>query len=374
MADFKHLFACLGLLCALLCPGLAVSAETDPAGGNPAGKMAAIVLDAETGAILQGRAIDQPAYPASLTKMMTLYLTFKALSEGDFLAQTPLRASARAARQRPSRLGLRKGDRITVKQAILALVTKSANDAAVVLAEAIAKSETKFAERMNETAKRLGMERTHFRNASGLHDRKQVSTARDLGLLASALFKDFPQYAPYFAVRKFRFRDRVYQNRNAMLDNYPGTDGIKTGYVRASGYNLAASVHRGKNRFIGIVLGEKSPDAREKRMRTLFDRAFRTAAILARSWEIEVGEVARLATAHLVGSTAARHIPDLLHRADFAISTVRNAEGTFYRARFTGIREPLARKACDNLKKNGIVCDIVSPFQAKRVARAGAKS
>lgn len=339
-----------------------------------AAETAAIVLDADTGAILHAEAIDQPAYPASLAKMMTLYLTFKSLKKRDLLPQTRLTASARAARQRPSRLGLRKGDRLSVEQAILALVTKSANDAAVVLAEGLAKSEPAFAERMNETAARLGMQKTHFQNASGLHDREQISTPRDLALLAGALFRDFPEYAPYFAVRKFRFGNRTYQNRNRLLESYPGADGIKTGYVRASGYNLAASVRRGKTRFIGIVLGEKSPDAREKLMRSLFDRAFRLAAALERSWEIHVCCVTRLATAHLVASSAARRVPDLLHRADLAIATVRKAEGVFYRAHFTGIGEPLARKACDNLKQNGIACDIVSPFQAKRVARAWTNS
>jgi len=339
-----------------------------------AGETAAIVLDADTGAILHGHAIDQASPPASLAKMMTLYLTFKGLKEQVFLPQTPLKTSAHAARQRPSRLGLRKGERITTEQAILALVTKSANDAAVVLAEAVAESEAGFVERMNETAKRLGMKNTKFRNASGLHRRNQVSTARDLALLAHALFRDFPEYTPYFTVQKFRFRNRTYRNRNGLLDSYPGTDGIKTGYVRASGYNLAASVHRDKRRFIGIVLGEKSPVAREKRMRILFDQAFQTAAAIERSWEIRVGKVARLATAHLVASGAARRVPGLLHRAVLSISPVRDAKGVFYRARFTGIREPLARKACDHLKLQGIACDIVSPFQAGQVERAWTKS
>ncbi len=333
---------------------------------------ASIVIDAESGAILHGEAIDRAAHPASLAKMMTLYLTFEALKAEAFRPGTRLRTSAHAARQRPSRLGLRRGDAITVQESILALVTKSANDAAVVLAEAISGSEAGFADRMNAKARHLGLRNTFFRNASGLHSDKQRSTARDLALLAGTLFRDFPEYASYFAVRKFRFKGRTHRNHNDFLNSYPGADGIKTGYIRASGYNLAASVSRGEKRLIGIVLGEASPEAREQRMRSLFDRAFRTAVILDRSWEIQVGDVTRLATAHLVASSAARRVPALLQRADLTISTVRDKQRTLYRARFLGIRESLARKACENLQTNGIACDIVSPFQANLVGRAWA--
>ncbi len=332
---------------------------------------ASIVIDAKSGAILHGEAIDRAVHPASLAKMMTLYLTFEALKGRAFRAGTRLKTSAHAARQRPARLGLRRGDAITVQESILALVTKSANDVAVVLAEAISGSEARFADRMNAKAKHLGLRNTFFRNASGLHSGRQRSTSRDLALLAGALFRDFPEYATYFAVQKFRFKGRTHQNHNDFLKSYPGADGIKTGYIRASGYNLAASVSRGGKRLIGIVLGEKSPDAREQRMRTLFDHAFQTAAILDRSWEIRVGDIARLATAHLVASSAARRVPDLLRRADLTISTVRNKQGTLYRARFLGIRESLARKACESLQANGITCDIVSPFQANLVGLPG---
>ncbi|MCE2510681.1 MAG: D-alanyl-D-alanine carboxypeptidase [Alphaproteobacteria bacterium] len=353
-----------------LCAAVFAIALTLVTGGPAAAvEAASIVIDAENGAVLHGEAVDQPTPPASLTKMMTLYLTFEALKGGEMRPQARLRASAHAARQRPSRLGLRRGDVITVHESILALVTKSANDAAVVLAEAIAGSESRFAERMNTRAKALNMQNTHFRNASGLYHKKQLSTARDLALLAEALFRDFPEYAPYFTAESFRFKGRTYRNHNDFLKNYPGAEGIKTGYIRASGYNLAASASRGGRRLIGIVLGEASSTARETHMRVLFDRGFQTAAILDESWEIQVGDVARLATAHLVASSAARRVPDLLHRADLTISPVRDGRVTHYRARFLGIGESLARKACQDLQANGIACNVISPFQAKRVGR-----
>ncbi|MGB1547154.1 MAG: D-alanyl-D-alanine carboxypeptidase family protein [Alphaproteobacteria bacterium] len=365
MLDFRKTLQRLCAFAILL--GLALGAFPAQA---PAAETAAIVVDMESGAILYGDAIDRTTQPASLAKMMTLYLTFEALKEKRLHPETRLKASAHAARQRPSRLGLRRGDTINVHESILALVTKSANDASVVLAEALAGSEVRFAERMTEKAKTLGMENTQFRNASGLPNKKQLSTARDLALLAGALFRDFQEYAPYFRAETFHFKGRTYQNHNDFLKNYPGADGIKTGYVRASGYNLAASVKRDGKRLIGIVLGENSAKARERRMQSLFDRAFRTAAILDHSWEIQVGDVARLATAHLVASSAARRVPDLLHWADLTISPVRDEQGTRYRARFLGIGESLARKACENLQANGIACNIVSPFQANLVARA----
>lgn len=339
-----------------------------------AAQKASIIIEAGNGAILQGEAIDTAVYPASLVKMMTLYLTFESLKERKLFPGTRLEVSALAARQSPSRIGLRKGETITVQESILALVTKSANDAAVVLAEAQAESERDFAVRMTAKAKNLGMAKTQFRNASGLYHREQVSTARDLALLANALIRDFPQYAPFFSVKEFRFHGRIYRNHNDFLKDYPGADGIKTGYLRASGYNLAASVSRGERRLIGIVLGEESAKERKRRMTALFDKGFGTAAALERSWEIQVGEASRLTTAHLVASSAARRVPDLLHRASLTISPIRRGYNVVYRARFLGIREDLARVACDNLKQNGIACDVVSPFEAKLAAHVWTNS
>ena len=217
------------------------------------------------------------AYPASLTKMMTLYLTFSALNEGRLSLDQRVPVSAHAAAQAPSKLWLKPGDSVPVQALILALVTRSANDAAVVLAEALAGSETDFAERMTETARRLGMNDTNFRNASGLPDPLQRTTARDLARLSLALYQDFPREYAYFSIREFEFRGQTITTHNHMLNSYEGSDGIKTGFMRASGFNLAASAERYGHRLIGVVLGSPSWPVRDKEMAALFDRGFAVA-------------------------------------------------------------------------------------------------
>ena len=242
---------------------------------GPQGAMAgAIVVNAQTGDILYADDADRGHYPASLTKMMTLYMTFDALATRQLTLSQSLAVSAKAARQVPSKLGLRTGETISVENAILALVTKSANDAAVVLAEALGGSESNFAVGMTMKARDLGLDRTTFRNASGLHDRYQHTTPRDMANLAIALIRDFPQFYRYFSTTSFTYQGTTYTNHNNLLGRYPGTDGLKTGYVRAAGYNLAASVVREQTRLVGVVLGGDTAVDRDRAMADLFDRAF----------------------------------------------------------------------------------------------------
>ena len=237
-------------------------------------RYASIVIDTNSGAVLHETNADTPNYPASLVKMMTLYLTFEALTRNRLEMDQRLGVSKRAVGMAPSRLGLRLGQRIRAEEAILAVVTKSANDAAVVLAEAVAGNELKFAQMMNDKARELGMKRTTFCNATGLPNRRQLSTARDMVTLAQALLRDFPQYYRLFSVTAFRYRDRTYHNHNRLLESYVGADGIKTGYTRASGFNLVASVKRGENRLIAVVFGGKTAKSRDQHMVELLDRAF----------------------------------------------------------------------------------------------------
>ena len=213
-------------------------------------RYAAMVIDAQTGQALHSVNPDTRNYPASLVKMMTLYMVFDALERGKLQMKQRLYVSRHASRMSPSRLGLKRGRTIRVREAILALITKSANDAAVVLAEAIGGTESEFAQLMNKKGRQLGLERTTFRNASGLPDRRQLSTARDMTTLARALIKDFPMYYHYFSVKTFRYRGRAYNNHNKLLWTYKGLDGIKTGYIRASGYNLVASATREGRRLL----------------------------------------------------------------------------------------------------------------------------
>jgi len=248
------------------------SFSTETMAKNP--KYAAFVMDAKTGRVLYSRNANALRYPASLTKMMTLYVTFQELQTGRIRKNTRFRVSRLAAGQAPSKLGLKAGQRITVEKLILSLVTKSANDAAVVLAEGISKTHSRFARRMTTTARGIGMKRTTFKNANGLPNRKQRTTARDMSTLALRLMTDFPQYYPYFRVRSFTYARRTYYSHNRLLRNFAGTDGVKTGYTRASGFNLTSSVRRNGKHLIGVVLGGKTGKWRDQHMRTILTRAF----------------------------------------------------------------------------------------------------
>ena len=233
-----------------------------------------LVFDPRTGDVLYSANAGDKWYPASLTKMMTLYMTFEALEQGRLRLDQPLKVSRRAAGQTPSRLGLKAGQTITVNQVILAMVTKSANDAATVVAEALGGTEIEFAQMMTDRAHRLGMVRTRFTNATGLHNRRQRSTARDMSTLAMSLMADFPQFYHYFSTPEFSYSGRRHQNHNGMLDTYRGTDGIKTGYTRASGFNLVVSVERNDRRLVGVIFGGRSPRSRDVHLRQLMDQAF----------------------------------------------------------------------------------------------------
>ena len=253
---------------------LSLAGWTTLAPSEAAARYASIVVDAETGQVLHAVNADTRNYPASLTKMMTLYMVFEALEQGKLTLNQELPVSKRASGMPPSKLGLKRGETIKVKDAILALATKSANDVAVVVAEALAGKETAFAKRMTERARELGMSRTTFRNASGLPNRGQKSTARDMVRLAKALMEEYPQYYHYFSVSSFSYKGRTYRSHNRLLKKYKGTDGIKTGYIRASGFNLVSSVERNGRRIIAVVFGGKTAKSRDRHMVKLLDRGF----------------------------------------------------------------------------------------------------
>ena len=237
-------------------------------------RFAEIVVDASTGRVLSGKNANKKLYPASLTKMMTLYMTFEAIERGKLSKYRRIRVSKRAAAQVPSSLRLKTGETIRVKDAILSIVTKSANDSAVVLAEAVSGSERKFALAMTRKARQLGMKNTRFINASGLYHKAQVSTAYDMAILSRALIYHYPQYYHYFSTKSFTYKGRTYRNHNKLMKSYRGMDGLKTGYVNASGYNLASSVVRDDTRLIGVVFGGRTSRSRNNAMKKLLDRGF----------------------------------------------------------------------------------------------------
>lgn len=239
---------------------------------------AAIVLDARDGSVLHSRNADTPLHPASLTKMMTLYLAFEAVESGQLSLDQQIRISRNAASEPPSRLGLRAGQRISVRYLIRAAAVRSANDAATALGEAIAGSEQAFAQQMTDTARALGMSQTTFRNAHGLTATGHMSTARDMGTLARSLFFDFPQYYNIFGRSSTSAGVATIRNTNRrLLNGYNGADGIKTGYTRAAGYNLAASAERNGERIIAVIFGGRSSDWRYNRMVELLDMGFERA-------------------------------------------------------------------------------------------------
>lgn len=261
-------------LCLAVAAAPASAKPKRPAKPDDHRAFAAIVVEAESGTPIYAAAADEGRYPASLTKMMTLLLLFEAVDRGRLTMDTPLRVSAEAASQPPTKLGLDAGETIRVREVILAMITKSANDAAVVAAEGLAGSEERFAQLMTQRAHQLGMHNTYFHNASGLPDNRQVTTARDLAVLARVLIRSYPHHYGNFAVESFAYAGVVHRNHNNLMQWYDGVDGIKTGYTRASGYNLAASAERDGKRLIGVVLGGRSGPARDREMARLLNLGF----------------------------------------------------------------------------------------------------
>ncbi|HEU0157221.1 MAG TPA: D-alanyl-D-alanine carboxypeptidase [Stellaceae bacterium] len=397
-------------------------------GFAPAPVSESILLDADTGKVLSETNADALTYPASLTKLMTLYLTFEDLNSGRIRLDQYFPVSALAASQSPTKLGLRPGDSVQVQDLILGVVTRSANDAAVVLAEGLGGSEAAFADRMTRKARQLGLTATLYRNASGLPDPEQHTTARDVAQLALALLHDFPQKYRYFSTRRFDFRGRIISNHNHLLDWYAGADGIKTGYIRASGFNLAASAVRDGHRLIGVIMGGPSAGTRDREMGALLDHGFAELGVpsptLARR---ETSPAPPRATVAAAGPAPPRAKPSLLtkaaarlavhlspvSKADAAVlprasheaaaperwgiqlgafhaessaekagraatglavakgkrlqivETGKTAKARLYRARLTNFTPREAQSACAALRKKGIECAVVPPAGLK---------
>lgn len=282
------------ILAALALAGLSGLAPSARAATTPPfaeSRYSAVVVDAQTGEVLFSRRGDSLRYPASVTKVMTLYLTFEALAAGRLSLEDPVVISPRAAAQSPTKLGLPAGSTLTVSEAIQALAIKSANDVAVALAEKLGEgSERRFAALMTLRARELGMVNTHFVNASGLPDSRQVSTARDLAILSRAILRDFPQNYALFSQQSFTFRGQRMNNHNGLLWAMPGVDGLKTGFTSASGYNLAASAVRGNRRLITVVLGGPSNARRNAKVENLMLTGFELAARRDRGERIQLAQ------------------------------------------------------------------------------------
>jgi D-alanyl-D-alanine carboxypeptidase len=386
---------------------------TGTAGTAWAARYSSIVIDAKSGAVLSEYRADATNYPASLTKMMTLYLAFEALAHNQLSLDERVPVSAHAAAQEPTKLGLVAGQTIPVRDLILGIVTQSANDAAVVLAEKLGGTEAAFAAKMTRTAHAMGMEGTNFHNASGLPDRLQRTTARDIAMLARRLYLDFPQDYKYFATEDFEYHGVTYRNHNHLMDRFKGMDGIKTGFIRASGFNLAASAVRDHRRLIGVVMGGLSAHSRDVKMALLLNAAFagrslpenqliaargkrggasklarndsalhdlanhaaRTLATLSpigsaeaapvrkrpsEAWSIQVGAYRQQAAAAHAGTTALAHLRAERGKPLVLVATHAHKH-TLYQARILHLTEKQARSACRVLRRVHRACSVLEP-------------
>lgn len=256
-------------VCCVLVAALLLSGTVGFATAGPA-----LVIEPKSGLVIYAEDADRVWHPASLTKLMTAYLTFEALRDGKLSLADKVPCSDHAHSQPPSKIGLPVGAEISVELALKALIVKSANDVAVMLAERVAGSEPAFVERMNATARRLGMTRTRFFNANGLPHDEQVTTARDMALLGSAIMKEFPNHADLFSLPSFKIGNRTLRSHNRLLKTFEGADGMKTGFICASGFNVVASATRGDLHIMAVVLGERSSQTRNARAERLIQHGF----------------------------------------------------------------------------------------------------
>jgi D-alanyl-D-alanine carboxypeptidase len=358
-------------------------------------RYSSIVVDAATGRVLSAVNPDALRHPASLTKMMTLYMVFEALRDRRISLGEQVPVSAHAASMEPTKLGLVPGTRITVQEAILGIVTKSANDAAVALGELLGGGEDRFAEMMTLRARALGMTHTEFRNASGLPNPDQWSTARDLALLGRHLLHDFPVEYRYFRTTSFRFHGRLIMGHDNLLVSYPGADGIKTGFTDASGYNLVTSAIHGNTRLVGVVLGEAHAGERDMQMEALLDQGFADMGVpntvMARreppsgfgliasahaatvapirpmppKWGIQVGAFATEPAARRAAGIAQR----LTGTGDVAIERTVAGRRVTWRAQLIGLTSPEARSSCATMARHRLACAMIRPEAGQIASR-----
>jgi len=379
-------------------------------------KYAAIVVDAKTGEILYAKHADSPRYPASITKVMTLYLTYEALAAGKLHLEDRVVFSPHAAAQSPTKLGVRAGDSVSVNEAIEAMTTLSANDAAVAMAEKLGGTESRFAALMTLRAQELGMQNTHFVNANGLPDSRNLTTARDIAILSRAAMRDYPQYYHYFSLEEFTFRGRTVANHNHLLGRMQGVDGLKTGFTNASGFNLAVSAVRENRRLIAVVMGGPTVAQRDQNAEDLlltgFDvmhrRAMGEKIVVAQNmfeptelngpvvrppseqgdgeqaslkieltqapaakagkievakrggksrWGVQVGEFRSKMDAHRQIAMVEKKFADHFDGARGAAEK----EGRKYKAVFSGLAETDAKDACRAMKSKRLACMVIAP-------------
>lgn len=380
------------LFCGLTTLFLCVASNTQAAQKRTT---SSIVIDALSGEVIASSNADERRYPASLTKLMTLYITFSALDKGDLKLDDRIKVSRYAANRSPSRLGVKPGETILVKDAVMALIVKSANDCAAVLAEALGGSEEEFAKIMTQTAKDLGMKNTTFKNASGLPNSRQKTTARDMAILASAVYHHFPEYYDLFAVTKFKYKGQTFYTHNHLLKKFKGADGMKTGYTSAAGYNIVTSAERNGRRVIAVTMGHNSIKDRDYKVAQLMNNglnkleqrsgAHRMVAKLTippmssadsdiasdHDWAIQIGAFSN----YIKARNYALDIQNRLHlpyiaKTEINIEPASKGAAIVYRSQLTGFAKNEADKTCYRLKKQNKSCIVVASHNQQQLVMA----
>ena len=372
------------------CLGISLSADA-------AGKKrttSSIVIDAISGEVISSSNADERRYPASLTKLMTLYITFSALEKGELNFDDKLKVSRFAANREPSRLGLKVGGTISVKDAVLALIIKSANDCATVLAEALGGSETEFAKLMTQTAKDLGMKNTVFKNASGLPNKEQKTTARDMAILASAVYHHFPEYYDLFSTTKFQYNGRTYYTHNHLLKKFKGADGMKTGYTSAAGYNIVTSAEREGRRVIAVTMGHNSIKSRDLKVATLMNTGLKKLTESTNNphrmyaklelpsleqdnkdnnsvWAVQIGAFSNYIKArnYALDIQSQIHLP-YAQKTEINVEPASKGAAIVYRSQLVGLAKAEADKTCYSLKKANKSCIVIAIDNKQHLAMA----
>lgn len=384
----KYIFAACLLSCALVSGAHA--------------SVSSIIIDAETGDVLSSSNADSLRYPASLTKLMTLYITFNALDKGLIKFEDKLPVSRNAANRSPSKLGLKKGETITVRDAVLALIVKSANDCATVLAEGLGYSEENFAKTMTEVAQELGMKNTTFKNASGLPNRAQKTTARDMALLGAAMYHHFPKYYKLFATKKFTYNGRTYYTHNHLLKSFEGADGMKTGFTNAAGYNIVTSAERDGHRVIAVTMGHNTIRQRDTKVASLMKKGLQKLAMsdhieapnlyanadthtygepslieaatvadeapASDVWAVQIGAFSNYAKARNYAISVKKQLK--MAGAEIDIEPAQKGSAVIYRSKLVGFEKNEADKTCNSLKKSNKSCIVIASSENQQLVMA----
>lgn len=361
-----------------------------------------IIIDANSGEVLSSSAADTLRYPASLTKLMTLYITFDALDKGILRLSDKIPVSRNAANKAPSKIGVRAGEKIKVETAVLAVVVKSANDCAAVLAEGLGYTEDNFAKTMTKVAHELGMKNTTFKNASGLPHKEQKTTARDMAILGAAMYHHFPKYYKLFATKSFSYEGRTYYTHNHILKNFAGADGMKTGFTNAAGYNIVTSAERNGKRVIAVTMGHDTAKLRDKKVSTLMSQGLTKLAlndkinnsnmyaelyraeepnlasipseekvissteqeeIVSDVWGIQVGAFSNYAKARNYALKINKEIKKRFSDKVVDIEPYQTGAAIIYRSKIIGFAKNDADETCNRLKRANKSCIVVATIQ-----------